>query len=653
MNNKASQSYTALDIEVLEGLEPVRKRPGMYIGGTDVSAMHHLVSEVFDNSMDEAVAGFANLITIRLEENNLVVIEDNGRGIPIDPHPKFPDKSALEVILTTLHSGGKFSGKAYFTSGGLHGVGISVVNALSEELIVEATRDYKIHRQVYSKGFAKSKLEEAGKDNKKTGTKVSFCPDPIIFGDKAKFSAKRLYLLAKSKAYLFKGVKIKWLCAPSLIEEGSNVPTEELIHFPGGIADYLESLTSGGHRVIEQIFAGEANLANEKGKVEWAVVWPAQGERFTRSYCNTVVTPLGGTHETGIKTALLKGVLNFAEMSGNKKTQIVSEDITANSAVIISLFLRDPQFQGQTKEKLVNREAIKLVENAIRDHFDNYLTANVNEANKLIEYLAERARARINSRKHEDVARKSITSRLRLPGKLTDCSQENPEGTEIFLVEGDSAGGSAKQARNRKTQAILPLRGKILNVASSTADKVKGNQEVNDIEIALGCGIRDHYDESALRYEKVIIMTDADVDGAHIAALLMTFFFQEMLSLIKNGHLYLGVPPLYRLTQGTKSYYALDEKERDKIVAQLKAKSAKKIEMGRFKGLGEMTPPQLKETTMNPENRILYKVIIDDNNLPEAKDSIYSLMGKKPELRLKFIKEQTALREGQLTNLDV
>lgn len=640
---KTTESYDATSIEVLEGLEPVRHRPGMYIGGSDESAMHHLISEVFDNSMDEAVAGHASRIEIEILPENKIVIRDNGRGIPVDPHPKFKNKSALEVILTTLHAGGKFNGKAYETSGGLHGVGISVVNALSHHLEVEVVKDQQIYRQEYSRGAPTMKLKKEGQIKNRRGTTITFQPDTEIFGDKAKFRPNRIYKLIRSKAYLFKGVEIRWSCDPSLINEKDGVPESETIHFPGGLKDFLMSELGDRKLITSEPFSGETELAEGKGRVEWAIAWPLYDDAMMQTFCNTIPTPEGGTHENGVRAALNKGLKHYGEMTNNKKAaQITADDILGGAQVILSVFIKDPQFQGQTKDKLVSSEATRLVENAIRDTFDHWLSGNPDNANNLLHAIVMRVEERLRRRQEKSVARKNVTQRLRLPGKLADCTSTDGTMTEIFLVEGDSAGGSAKQARNRETQAILPLRGKILNVASATRDKIAANQEIADMLLALGCGAGKHYDESALRYGKVIIMTDADVDGAHIASLLMTFFYQEMRELIYNGHLYIAQPPLYRINQSNKSYYAMDDDEKDAIMEKL-SKGRGKIEVGRFKGLGEMTAPQLKETTMNPSNRVLLKVKIENSEEIATAERVDHLMGKKPEHRFNFIREQTEL----------
>jgi topoisomerase-4 subunit B len=644
-NSPVDNSYTASDIEVLEGLEPVRRRPGMYIGGTDENALHHLVSEVLDNAMDEAVAGFATRIELEVKLNNHITIKDNGRGIPIDPHPKFPDKSALEVILTTLHSGGKFNNKVYQTSGGLHGVGISVVNALSEVLEVEVIRDKKIWRQSFRRGEPTSKLTECGPISNRKGTSITFVPDEEIFGKELEFKPKRLYELAKSKAYLYKGVEIKWVCEASLLSPDSNIPAQQIIRFPQGLKDYLSSHLVENDSVTPDYFYGEVELPNKGGRVEWAIGWSQHEDGFINSYCNTIPTPLGGTHELGLKNALVKGVKLYAEMVSNKKgAQINGDDILNGGFALLSLFIPEPHFQGQTKEKLVTQSATKIVENALKDHFDHWLTGNKQAADLLLNFIIEKSEERLNRKLNKEITRKSVTQRIRLPGKLADCTRDIPLGTELFLVEGDSAGGSAKQARMRETQAVLPLRGKILNVVSSTIDKVRANLELADLELALGCGSGKNYNEQALRYEKVIIMTDADVDGAHISSLLMTYFYKFMPKLIAMGHLFLAKPPLYRLTQSNKTHYAQDEEDKEKII-KLLSKNKANIEIGRFKGLGEMNAQQLKETTMDPKKRMLIKVFLPESN-NNAELRVEQLMGKKPELRLQFIQEQTALKSS-------
>jgi topoisomerase-4 subunit B len=633
--------YSAKDIEVLEGLEPVRKRPGMYIGGTDEAALHHLAAEILDNSMDEAVAGHASFIEVSLEEGNWLTVRDNGRGIPVDPHPKFKNLSALEVILTTLHSGGKFGGKAYATSGGLHGVGSSVVNALSEVMEVEVARERVLWKQSYAKGKPTSKLVNAGAVHNRRGTSIRFKADTEIFGALA-FVPARLYRLCRSKAYLFRGVEIRWNCAQALLKGGKDdVPAEAVLHFPGGLRDSLAADIGELAKVLPQIWAGEAALPGEStGKVEWAVVWLEQGDGFLHSYCNTVPTAQGGTHEAGFRAALVKGLRAWGEQRGNKRAgQITADDVLDPVAAKLSLFLRDPQFQGQTKEKLTSNEAARLVEGALRDRFDHFLAGDPASADNLLSFVIERAEDRIRRKENKDTARKSPTRRLRLPGKLTDCTRENAAETEIFLVEGDSAGGSAKQARNRETQAVLPLRGKILNVASASADKLRQNQELKDLIEALGCGVGDRFDRAKLRYGRVIIMTDADVDGAHIASLLMTFFYRELPELVRHGHIYLAQPPLYRLTQGAKSIYAMNDEDREQKMRRA-FKAGTKVEISRFKGLGEMPPAQLKETTMDPAKRTLLKVMAIPEMRAATNDLVESLMGRRPELRFAFIQER-------------
>ncbi|HTK34199.1 MAG TPA: DNA topoisomerase IV subunit B [Caulobacteraceae bacterium] len=637
-SSSAPGSYTAGDIEVLEGLEPVRKRPGMYIGGTDERALHHLFAEILDNSMDEAVAGHAKVIEVRLDADGALSVRDDGRGMPVDPHPKFKDKSALEVILTVLHSGGKFKTGAYQTSGGLHGVGASVVNALSERLDVTVWRDGAEWRQGFSRGKPLTPIQQVG-PSRKRGTLVRFQPDPEIFGPEVAFRPSRLYRMAKSKAYLFRGVEIRWSCAPE--RRHDDTPTEAVFHFPNGLADYLKERVGEIETVTPEPFAGRIERKGEAGAVEWAVTWSPAGfgehDGFMQSYCNTVPTPEGGTHEAGLRAVLLRGLKTYGEMTGDKRAGVLTaEDVAASAGALISVFVKNPEFQGQTKERLSSSDAQRLVEAALRDPFDHWLTAQPRAATALLQFVIDRAEERLKRRKDKEVARASATRKLRLPGKLADCSGAAADGSELFIVEGDSAGGSAKQARNRANQAILPLRGKILNVASATGEKAGKNIELSDLMLALGVQGGSRFREEDLRYDRIVIMTDADVDGAHIASLLITFFYRTMPELIRSGKLYLALPPLYRISHGATTAYARDDEHRDELLAT--TFKGKKPEIGRFKGLGEMMPAQLKETTMDPKKRTLARVTLPRSE-EAVEELVETLMGRKPELRFRFIQE--------------
>ncbi|WP_018698355.1 DNA topoisomerase IV subunit B [Amorphus coralli] len=640
--------YSAADIEVLEGLEPVRRRPGMYIGGTDAKALHHLFAEVLDNSMDEAVAGHATRIEVHLDADGSLSVADNGRGIPVEPHPRFPDRSALEVILTTLHAGGKFGSKAYEASGGLHGVGVSVVNALSSRLDVEVARGRRLYRQSFERGLSQGPVEDCGEVMNRRGTTVRFLPDTQIFGTSAHFDATRVLRMARAKAYLFAGVEIRWSCSPELVR-GDDVPQEAVFKFPGGLADYLAERLKGERRVVEGLFSGRAGDGGRHGSVEWAVGF-VLFDGFLQSYCNTVPTPEGGTHEQGLRAALLKGLKAHAERIGQKKAaQVTADDLMALTGGMLSVFVREPEFVGQTKDRLASQEAVRIVEQAVRDSFDHWLAEDPARAAQLLEAAVDRAEERLKRKQERDVQRRSATRKLRLPGKLADCTAGQASGTELFIVEGDSAGGSAKQARNRATQAVLPLRGKILNVANAGRDKLAQNQQLSDLMLALGCGTRSAFRLEDLRYERIIIMTDADVDGAHIASLLITFFYREMPGMIRGGRLYLAAPPLYRMTQGSKTLYARDDAHRTELL-QTEFDANKKMEIGRFKGLGEMLPGQLKETTMNPASRTLLRVMVDDD-VEATSDTVDRLMGNKAEARFAFIQEHAAFAD--LDALDV
>ena len=637
-------SYTAEHVEVLEGLEPVRRRPGMYIGSTDETGLHHLVVELLDNAMDEAVAGHADRIDLSLDGDGWVEVRDNGRGIPVDPHPRFKGRSALEVILTTLHSGAKFDGRSYLTAGGLHGVGVSVVNALSAEFVVEVARDGALWRQRYARGEAVSRLEKVGEPRNRRGTTVRFRPDPDIFGKSTRFRPEHLFRMARSKACLFGGVRIFWRCDPSRLAGGAETPTEAELHFPGGLADFLALSAGERERVGERSFIGATEFPDNAGRIEWALAWFADGEGFSHTYCNTIPTPLGGSHEAGLRQALARGLRAHGEHVGNRKAaRITADDVIGGAGVMLSVFIRNPQFQGQTKERLQSPETRRLVEQSVKDHFDHWLAADAGAADAVVAFAVERAEER-QRRRDERKHKATSNRRARLPGKLADCSRRERDGTELFLVEGDSAGGSAKQARQRETQAILPLRGKILNVASATSDKLRANREIADLKLALGCGTGSDYRDADLRYERIIIMTDADVDGAHIASLLMTYFLREMPELIENGRLYLARPPLYRLSSGGITAYARDDAHRIELLESV-FKGRRRVDVSRFKGLGEMPAAQLRETTMDPDRRSLLRVEMEP---AESHDTVERLMGRNPRHRLDFIQKNAASLVSQL-----
>ena len=645
--------YSAAQIDILEGLEPVRQRPGMYIGGTDSTAMHHLVTEVLDNAMDEVLSGHARRIIVELIGSRRIRITDNGRGIPVDDHPKVPGVSALQVIMTTLHAGGKFGQHSYRISSGLHGVGVSVVNALSESLRVEVAREGRLYSQDYQRGAPLGSLVDHGTVANRRGTMVEFAPDPEIFDARLAFDPVRLYRLVTSKAFLFAGVNIRWRCAPE-IAAADGLPDKQDIVFERGLSQYLESRIVDHGLMIPEHFAGssrENDAQNpENGYVEWAINWLDDSDTLLESYCNTVYTAQGGSHVAGVRQCLTKVMRSLGERLGIKASaNLQVEDIVAGAAVIVSVFLPEPMFQGQTKEKLVTPNATRMVENALRERMEHWLVRFPEESRRLVEAMVERMNRRL-ARRQEKAQRKGGSNRIRLPGKLADCIRDTPGDTELFLVEGDSAGGSAKQARDRQTQAVLPLRGKILNVASSSGEKLAQNQEIQDLILALGCLRSGGFRSEDLRYARIIIMTDADIDGAHIAALLMTFFYQQMPELLEHGHLYLAVPPLYRLSHGGTVAYARDEAHRAHLM-ETTFKKVSKPEISRFKGLGEMPPLQLRETTMAIEKRQLIRLIMPDDARKITAEMVDILMGKKPELRLNYIQEHAHIFET--SDLDI
>ena len=649
MNEQNTHTYDASDIQVLEGLEPVRLRPGMYIGGTDEKAWHHLPVEILDNSIDEAVAGFAKKITVNLIDAKTIEITDDGRGIPVDEHPKFPGKSALEVILTTLHSGGKFNNNVYKTSGGLHGVGSSVVNALSSEMIVTISRDGYEWRQTFSRGKPTSPMTR-GDATKNHGTKIRFTIDDEIFGANAVFKPVKIYRMARAKSFLSRGVCVNWICNPELLTEDMNIPAQTEFYYPNGVADFLDEKTRDKPRILPKIFSGTVDFPDDSGRVEWALTFltdengAASDDGFFASYCNTIATIDGGTHESGFKSAITRGIKSYGDKVNNKSAaSIISDDVFDSVAAIVSVFYKTPQFLGQTKEKLSNPEIARFTENALRDPWEIFLASDPKTANAVLDFVVNLANARIKTKQVKEIARKTPTKRIRMPAKLADCSKHGVDGTELFIVEGESAGGTAKQARDRATQAIMPLRGKVLNVISNSDERFSANKELNELIDIIGAGTAKDWDESKLRYEKIIVMTDADVDGSHIASLLMAFFYQVMPQLIYGGHLYLSCPPLYKLTCGTESIYVDTDEELENL-KNTKYKN-KKIEISRFKGLGEMMPNQLKETTMSPKTRRLIRVDLPPRTDDGAEDTektrtiVSELMGKKPEFRFKFITE--------------
>ncbi|HEX9020495.1 MAG TPA: DNA topoisomerase IV subunit B [Nitrospirota bacterium] len=625
-------TYTAKDITVLEGLEPVRKRPAMYIGTTDVRGLHHLVWEVLDNAVDEALNGYCTQITLVIEKDGGITVTDNGRGIPVDIHPK-TKRPAIETILCTLHAGGKFDHTAYKSSGGLHGVGASVVNALAEIFVATVWRDGYEWTQEFSRGKPKGNLKK-GKPAKAHGTQIYFRPDPDVFA-KTHFNYKTILDVVESKAFLNKGLKIT-------VENPRDDEKSVAFKYDNGIQDYIKRIVAGVTVVNPDPFYFEKE---DEFKIEAAIHWTTATDMELHSYANSINTSDGGTHELAVRSGLTKAVRAYAERKNlvpkNIKT-IAPEDVYEGLYGIVSVLVKNPQFQGQTKEKLNNPEIASPIENSIRNACEAYLLANPTMAEAVVKRVLLAAEARLASRAAKDsVTRKLSSLKLNLPGKLADCSTSRVEDTELFIVEGDSAGGSAKMARDRKTQAVLSLRGKILNVEQvSSLEKIQTNNEIKNLLATLGCGVGAHFDLGKLRYNRIILMTDADVDGAHISVLLLTFIYRYMPELINHGHVYLAMPPLFKIEAGREVFYAMDEMEKEKVLAKL---NGKKYEVGRFKGLGEMNPETLKDTTMSPKTRTLMKVQVVDHKA--TGDVFERLMGKDPKARFVFIKERAEFAE--------